>query len=161
MPDRPAERLPLWRNALERMLADGVAYGHAIPTAWFEEQLREPRTTVGFAFGVHEIRKALEKRGYALSARGQKGEQFVILPAAANASVLASFARKAADALRRGVILGTNTDISALSAEDRRRHESMLEKIALKSLLIGRSRTVARVLEGKSANLLKPGKRKN
>jgi cell division protein ZapA (FtsZ GTPase activity inhibitor) len=49
-----------------------------------------------------------------------------------------NYQSKAIDALKRGVILGTNTRLDLLDEQDRRRHESMLEKIAMRSALVTR-----------------------
>lgn len=148
------EKLPLWRSLAVKMIRDGVDYGSSYSTTFFEDGLREKRDSMGFAWGVHEIRKVLEKHGFYLTARGQKGEQFVILPAEANADVMHAYARKAADALRRGVILGTQTPLSILKAEDRRRHEAMLEKLATKAVLLRRSDQISKVVKLTHSELL-------
>jgi hypothetical protein len=81
---------------------------------------------------------ALLTHGFFLSGRGQKGEQFVIVDAAANTSVMENFQAQAVRALRNGVILGTNTRIDVLTEEERRKHEATLERLAVRSALISR-----------------------
>lgn len=146
-------RLPLWRECVKEMLANGVNHGDVFPSKYFEDWLRVPPDSMRFGLDISNIRRVLEQNGYYLSGRGQKGEQFVILPPKANTSVMHAYSRSATDALKRGVILGTNTRIDLLGAEDRRRHEAMLEKMATKLALVHHSQriskiaTVAQILE--------------
>jgi hypothetical protein len=131
-------RLPLWKSCYEEMLRDGVDYGNTYSAEYFEERLKTNRDSMTFGLDVSKIRAALLSHGFFLSGRGQKGEQFVIVAAAANATVMENFQAQAIKALRSGVILGTNTRVDVLTAEERRRHESMLEKLAIRSALISR-----------------------
>ncbi len=117
-------KLPLWKNCLDNMLAQGIEHGQTYQAEYFEEELHEKRDTMAFGLAVSEIRRSLEANGYYLSGRGQHGNQFIILPAESNADVMLSYNRAAIDALKRGVILGTTTRLDSLKAEDRRRHES-------------------------------------
>ena len=131
-------RLPLWRNCFEEMLKDGADYGKVYNVEFFEKKLKEPRETMAFGLAVSQIRTALLERGLYLSGRGQKGEQFVIVDAAANTKVMENFQAQAALALRKGVILGTNTRIDVLTDEERRKHEATLERLAIRSALMAR-----------------------
>lgn len=131
-------RLPLWKNCYEEMLRDGVDYGNTYPAEYFEERLKAKRDSMTFGLDISKIRAALLSHGFFLSGRGQKGEQFVVVDAAANTAVMENFQHQAIKALRSGVILGTNTRVDVLTAEERRRHESMLEKLAIRSALISR-----------------------
>jgi hypothetical protein len=131
-------RLPLWKNCYEEMLRNGVDYGATYPAEYFEERLKTKRDSITFGLDISKIRAALLSHGFFLSGRGQKGEQFVIVDAAANTAVMENFQHQAIKALRSGVILGTNTRVDVLTAEERRRHESMLEKLAIRSALISR-----------------------
>ena len=131
-------RLPLWRNCFEEMLKDGADYGKVYNAEFFEKRLKENRDTMAFGLAVSQIRTALLERGLYLSGRGQKGEQFVIVDAAANTKVMENFQAQAALALRKGVILGTNTRIDVLTDEERRKHEATLERLAIRSALMAR-----------------------
>ena len=131
-------RLPLWKNVLDELKADGVSYGQVIESKWLEEKLCQPRTTMQFGLAVSEIRKGLEMDGFYLSGRGQGGNQFVILPPESNQDIMQSYEREASEALRRGVILGTGTKLDTLDAEQRRRHEARLEKLSIKCLLLSK-----------------------
>ena len=131
-------RLPLWKNCYEEMLRNGVDYGVTYSSDFFEQRLKAKRDSMTFGLDVSKIRAALLSHGFFLSGRGQKGEQFVILDASANTSVMENFQTQAIKALRSGVILGTNTRVDVLTAEERRKHESMLEKLAVRSALISR-----------------------
>lgn len=151
-----AERLPLWKNLYEELMAAGVKHGDTFPTELFEQKLRAKRDSIGFSIAVSDLRRALERHGMHISSRGQMGAQYVIIPAVANCDVMQSYARRAADALKRGVILGTATPLTSLSPDDRRRHESTLEKIAMKAALIQRSSQVARVVNTHKPKLITP-----
>lgn len=129
-------RLPIWKNALDEMRKQGLHYGKTYPAEWFETQLRAQRNTMPFGLGISEIRRELEHDGYFLSGRGQKGNQFVILEPESNQDVMKCYGRAALNALQRGVILGTNTRLDTLSAEQRRKHQSLLEKMAVRVALV-------------------------
>ena len=62
-------RLPLWRNCLEEMIANGVDHGSLYSAEYFEESLKAKRDTMAFNLGLSEIRKRLEHRGLYLSGR--------------------------------------------------------------------------------------------
>jgi hypothetical protein len=131
-------RLPLWKNCYEEMLRDGVDYGSAYSTEYFEERLKVGRDSMAFGMDISKIRAALLSHGYFLSGRGQKGEQFVVVRAAANAAVMENFQAQAIKALKAGVILGTNTKLDVLTDEERRKHESTLERLAIRAALVSR-----------------------
>ena len=131
-------KLPLWKNVVEELVNDGITYGSTYETVFFETRLREKRETLAFGIGISQIRSALLERGLYLSGQGQKGHQFVVLEASANADVMRNLQSQAIVALRKGVILGTNTRVDILTIEERRKHESMLEKLAIRAALISR-----------------------
>jgi len=147
-------RLPLWKNALEEMRKKGMHYGQAWDSEFFEKQLKCLRTEMKFGLGISEIRRELEKDGFYLSGRGQKGNQFVILQPESNADIMAGYQRAALDALKRGVVLGTNTRLDTLSDSDRRRHEGMLERMAMRAVLMQRSGQISKVIKEHSPELL-------
>ena len=108
-----------------------------------------------FGLAISEIRRELEKKGFYLSGRGQKGDQFIILPAEANQDVMLSYQRAAIDAMKRGVILGTTTRLDLLNEADRTRHEKILEKLAWRVALVAKCNKVVKALGDKATNLLK------
>lgn len=148
-------RLPLWRNCADAMRAGGISYGKTYPTEYFEEQLRCNRDSLQFGIAISEIRHDLETSGFFLCGRGQKGKQLVVVPAASNSDVMASYARLATRALRRGVILGTNTPLTALSAEERRRHESMNEKLAMRLVFVQKTAQVLKAVQKADPSVLR------
>lgn len=131
-------RLPLWKNCLDEMLHAGVEYGATYSADFFEERLKSKRDTMTYGLDISKIREGFLKYGFFLSGRGQKGEQFVILQASANSSVMENFQAQAIKALRSGVILGTNTRIDLLNDEERRKHEATLERLAVRTALVTR-----------------------
>lgn len=147
-------KLPLWRNCLERMRADGVSFGKAYPADFFEAELKSTRDTLAFGIGISEIRRALEWDGFYLSGRGQKGSQYVILNAAANASVMQSYGSSAVDLLKRAVILGSNTSLETLTEGERRKHDAVLERTSIKAALLARASQIAKVLRQHKPELL-------
>ncbi len=140
-------RLPLWKSCLETMRKDSVSYGKTYPAEYFEKALKVTRDTMQFGLAISEIRRELEMDGFYLSGRGQNGNQYVILPPENNQDVMRSYQRAALDALKRGVILGTNTRLDLLESEDRRRHEALLEKLAIRTLLFKKTGEVAKILK--------------
>ena len=133
------KRLPLWRSCLDEMIAKGISYKDIYSASFFEEQLKEKRDTMAFGLSISSIRRELEKLGFYLSGRGLKGDEFVILPPASNAGIMTGYQRRAADALKRGVILGTSTEQDMLSTAEQRRHEAILERIAIRASLVSRT----------------------
>lgn len=147
-------KLPLWKNCLENMIDGTVEHGKTYSAEFFEEQLKEKRETMKFGLAISEIRRELEKRGFYLSGRGQHGNQFIILPAEGNQNVMLTYQRAAIDAMKRGVILGTQTRLDLLNAHDRKQHEKILEKLAVRTALFTKSRTVMKALGEKGQKLL-------
>lgn len=138
------------------MKSEGIEYGKTYPADFFEKHLKVDRDSMKFGLDISEIRRELEKAGFYLSGRGQKGHQFIILQPASNRNVMASYSRQAVEALKRGVILGTNTRLDTLNAEDRRRHESALERIAVKAALISRATSIHKAIQKTNPQLLEP-----
>jgi hypothetical protein len=150
-------KLPLWQSCLQTIREKGMTfYGAVIESSFFEEQLSCDRNSAEFSLRISDIRHELLQDGFYLSARGQKGEQFVILQPAANAKVMNSFQRMASNALKRGVILGTNTRLDLLSEGERRRHEAILERLATRSILVSRAQQVIDVIAKHKPKLLSP-----
>lgn len=134
------ERLPLWRNVVDEMRAGGIEHGMVFPTEWFEERLRCERDAMAFGLAMSQIRRELEEDGYYLTGRGQKGEQFVILPPEANRAVMRSYERAALNKLGRAVTLGAATRTELMTEADRRRHEAEMERISKRLALMSRER---------------------
>lgn len=149
-----AVRLPLWRNCLEKMIQEGLYYGKPYSKEWFEEELKCPFNGMEFSFAITQIRQELEEKGFYLSGRGQKGTGFVIVPAAANADVMKSYQKAAAQALQRALVLGSNTDTTQLTDMEKRKHEAVLERVAIKTALLQRASEFGKLLKGTKAGLL-------
>lgn len=147
-------RLPLWKSCVESMLAEGVQFGKTYSAEYFEEKLKCGRFEMKFGLAVSQIRRRLESDGFYLSGRGLKGDSFIILKPNRNQDVMSSYASEALDALKRGVILGTNTRVDLLTDEERRRHESLLEKLAARMIFCKKTKTVLGVIEKHHKQLL-------
>lgn len=132
------KRLPLWRNVLDDMIANGVTHGSVFTSEYFEKGLMCERDSMEFGLAVSEIRLALEALGLYLSGRGQKGNQFTILNVESNADIMRCYDRASTNYMRRAVILGTATDVSKMDRLHRERHEKILEKVQTRLALLGR-----------------------
>lgn len=149
-------RLPLWRNCLDEMTtgAEPAEHGRTYKAEFFEKHLKEPRNTMKFGLAISSIRRELEKKGFYLSGRGLDGNEFIILPVENNQNVMATYQRAAIDAMARGVILGTNTRLDLLQAEDRKRHEKTLEKLAVRLAICTRTGAFLKAAGEKGQKLL-------
>jgi hypothetical protein len=130
--------LPEWKHALSEMEKLGIKYGSTFSLEWFEKTLKQTRDTVEFAMSIHQIRVHLRTRGMNLTSIGQNGQGWFIAPPQTNAHEMLRMQRKAIRAMQQGVILGTNTPLEILEAADRKRHEGVLERLAIRSALISR-----------------------
>ena len=148
-------RLPEWKACLDDMIKDGLEYNKVYAAEFFEERLRVKRDEMKFGLDISRIRRELEKLGFYLTGRGQKQTQFVILPPAANSNIMCAYQREALDALTRGVILGTNTRMDMLTAGEKLRHEQVLERMAIKTALMGRSKQIHAAIKKHAPKLLK------
>lgn len=149
-----AVKLPLWRSTLEKMRTIGLNYGMVFPTKFFEDNLKAVKGESRLNFGIMRINKKLIHEGFYLSSKGQKGNQYVIIPANSIHCVMDNWAHSAAQALKRGVILGTNTKTDTLSPEDKRRHDASLQSICMKRLLMGKSKQIQRMVESQQPVVL-------
>lgn len=152
--DMPIVRLPLWKNALDEMRKAGITHGQVWDAEFFEKELKCQRDDMKFGLAISEIRRELEKDGYYLSGRGQKGNQFVVLPPESNSDVMLQYQRAAVDALKRGVILGTATRLDSLSDADRKKHEGILQRMATRAVLMQRSQSIAKAIQETKPSLL-------
>lgn len=150
-------RLPLWRSCLERMIDEGVEYGKTYTAEFFMEHLKAEPDSMQFGLAISEIRRELEQKGYYLSGRGGKQTQWVILQPQAHSDVMTHYNRLAMDALKRGVILGTNTKLDLLEPADRKKHESILEKLAIRTALLSRSKPIYNLVKKEQPKLLGNG----
>lgn len=136
--------LPEWKAALEVMREQGVTHGSTFKVEFFKEHMRlDPeKDQMRFALGISQIRRELEKDGMYLSGEGGKGQLWVVRPPNENAGMMVRYGRKALDALKRGVILGTNTPLDTLTQEERRKHEQICERMAKRLVLMRRSESI-------------------
>ncbi len=147
-------KLPLWRTCVEEMLEEGVEYGQVFKAEFFEEKLDATKDTFQYSLAVSKVRRELEREGFYLSGRGQNGTQFVILQPAHNVDIMRHYSKVARDALTRGVILGTSTRLDLLTEGERAKHETVLEKIATRQVLVSRADSIRRLVEKHEPKLL-------
>jgi len=140
---------PLWKNVIVLLEDQGVDYKTVIKADWLEKELDLPRTAPRFAFAINAIRRHFEHQGMYLTCREQHGEQYYFVPPENNYEVMQMQQTRAIRALKRGVILGTNTPLSTLSPENRKRHEKQLEQMATRAALMMRPSAVLKILNGK------------
>lgn len=136
-----AKRLPLWKSFVEDN--EGTfTFGAFFSKESMEAALGCKSDSMEFAFEVSKVRKALRRKGLNFTSRGNSGEGYSIGMPDTNAAEMKRMQKAAFRAMREGVILGTNTPLDTLSADDRRRHESVLEKMAIRLSLINRRNPV-------------------
>lgn len=134
--------LPAWRTLVNKMISDDITYEKSFPTQELEIFLNLKRDDPSFAFAMSHIRKVLLAKGMYLTSRGMKGECFIVLPAARNAEVMSAYSRRASDMLTNGIMLGSTTIKDTMTDEEKRRHDSVLEKLAHKAVLLRRSENI-------------------
>lgn len=147
-------KLPLWKSCLQKMEEEGICYGKTYAVAWLEEQLSATLTDVSFGIGIYNLRVELEKRGFSLAGSPTKTGHYAIVPAKDNAAVMARMSRKGKRYFQRTVLLGSNTDMSELTPEEKKRHQSVLERARLRVALIDREKTLKRFLAKHAPRLL-------
>jgi hypothetical protein len=136
--EEEVRRLPLWKDWIERN-EHRLAYGLTVTTEELETALEEKANTMAFQMATHSIRVVLRHRGMNFSQRGLRGAGFQILPPNTNADEMEHLNRVAINSLKASVILGTGTNLNLLSDCERKRHESVTEKMAHRLALLGRS----------------------
>ena len=138
--EEEVRRLPLWKDWIERN-EHRLAYGLTVTTEEMEAALEEKFGSVKFNMEILNIRTVLRHRGMNFSQRGLRGAGFQILPPNTNADEMEHLNRVAMNSLKASVILGTRTNLNLLSDCERKRHESVTEKMAHRLALLGRSNT--------------------
>ena len=138
--EEEVRRLPLWKDWIDRN-EHRIAHGLTVTMEEMEEALDGVRETAAFNLNVYNIRLELRHRGMNFSQRGLRGAGFHILPPNTNADEMEHLNRVALNSLKASVILGTKTNLNLLSDCERKRHESVTEKMAYRLALLGRSNT--------------------
>ncbi len=133
------QRLPLWRDTLDKMIELGIHYGAEFSTEWLESQLHQAYGTMAFSLAVSRIRRELLSQGRYLSGRGTEGKKFTIIQPQDNHMVMTAFQTEAIGLLKKGVILGATTEMESMDDEQKRKHNSVLERLAIRSALMSRS----------------------
>ena len=134
-----ARKLPLWRSFYtDAKDAGRFKYGAFFTVAELELALAAKEDTAEFRFSVSLIRRALRREGKNFTERGQQGSGLLIAPVETNANEIQRLQSAALSAMREGVILGTTTPLELLTAEDRRRHEAIVERLGKRLALISR-----------------------
>lgn len=130
-------KLPLWKSWIEAN-ESRLTYGAQFTSKELTEYLGLTEDSLQFAMSVHYIRKALRRKGMNFTARGQYGSGYTIAQPGTNHAEMKRMANAAASAMREGVILGTSTPLDLLTEDERRIHESLTEKMAIRLALIAR-----------------------
>ena len=133
------QRLPLWRDTLDRMIEIGIDYGAEFATSWMEAHLHQAYGSMAFSLAISRIRRELLEHGRYLSGRGTEGRKYVIIQPQDNHMVMINYQNEAIDLLKKGVILGATTDMKNLDEEQTRKHNSVLERLAVRSALMSRT----------------------
>jgi hypothetical protein len=137
--DNSTIRHPEWKHCLGEMRKSGIEYGTVYETSWLADTMRLDPDSMHFGIAVSNIRKELRREGKHLSGQGQDGKRYAIVPPADNYRELKRLNRQAVRSLREGLILGTSTPTELLDGNERRRHEALTERLAIRSALMART----------------------
>lgn len=132
-----ARKLPLWKAWVDEH-GESFGYGDSVSSGDLVKYLDESEDSLKFAMAIHEIRKWFRRKGMNFTARGQSGTGYVISPPASNRVEMERMAKAAASAMREGVILGSTTPLDMLTEEERRIHEKLTEKMAIRMAMLSR-----------------------
>jgi len=159
MEDQPLLRkLPLTARCAEEIVRQGWKEGHSIHVTWFAKQLGETPGSLEFETAISEVRQLLEPHGLNLVGRGRLAtQQFKIGLQAHNARETRNKTRRGQRLIERGLTLAVNTDRALLNDAERKQLDHVIEKTALKLLLLRRSGAVRRVLKKHNPELLENG----
>lgn len=155
MSDEQTRKLPLWKNCIDVMQAQGVEFGKLYPAEFFEAELAEPVGSVGYNMGIFYIRRALQRNGFHLSGEGHNGRAYEIIPAADNHLIIRRYLRVARDRTERAVILGAATPLDRLTPSEQLRHEQTLERAQTRLALMRRETDIKALVQRTAPNLLK------
>ena len=130
-------KLPLWKDWMEKV-GQSMTFGNFVSNEDLATALDQPVGSFDFKLDVSKIRKRFRIKGMNFTSRGQYGRGFIIVPPGMNAKEMSRMASAAKSAMRECVILGSNTPLDLLNQEERRIHESLTEKMAMRLALISR-----------------------
>lgn len=135
--ENPVRVLPIWKAWLEEN-ADRIKFGATFTSEELVKFFGEPEDSLKFAMAIHDLRKALRRRGMNFTARGQFGKGYCIPQPNTNADEIQRMQRAAISAMREAHILGTSTPTNLLTDEERRLHDACVERIANRLVLMTR-----------------------
>lgn len=149
-------KLPLWRNALDEMLAKGITSGSFWTAEFFEGHFKAKREDMRYSLNVSRVRAALrDHHGFYLNGRGQKGAGFMVYTAEQNFGQTRCYARGTTRQARNAFHLANGTRLAELTPKLRKRQEKQTEKMATRLVLLNRAGQVAALVEKHRPNLLK------
>jgi hypothetical protein len=127
-----AQRLPLWKDLLDRMLQEGADYGSIYPVEYFEEALREKRDTPAFGFAMAAFMSSLRahERPMILTQRGQQGAAYIILTAAGAIGWVEQSMRSVLRNTKEQLWIAANTPRHLLTEQESKRLDSLEAKAA-------------------------------
>jgi len=140
------KKSPLYKNVIYILEEQGVNFKTVIKVPWLEEQLQSRCKTVQFNGAVHKIRRHFIPHGMFLTCRGQRGEQYIFAEPGYNHAIIAQMQAKAFRALKTGTILGTNTPMDSMDAEEAKRHERALAQISLRLAFVRKPQTTLKLI---------------
>jgi hypothetical protein len=152
-------RLPVWKNALAAMLAQGLDFERSWPVEFFENHFKAKFGSTEFQFAMLPLREAI-KDDHKRYLRGRENGQLWDIPPAMYVEALAKRYRK--QARRRAVVevnlrTGALTD-AELSAQERQVMETGLERACVRLVLQARERAIVKLVKRHAPKLLEKGK---
>lgn len=130
---------PIYLHALDIMEAEGIDYGAAWSVLQLSTMLRCNPETWEFRSSMINIRARLRERGYNFTARGTSGQVWQIAPPETNADEMQRLQKTAIRAVVNAVVLGTATDTSRLTTDQKARHDATLERAGTRAALLNRT----------------------
>lgn len=154
-------KLPLWRNALDKIREAGLTYGKTWQSDFFEKELRCDRDSKEFAFAMMAIRQEVERDDGFYIKSEENGARWSIVAAPDHESVAQTFDTKVRRYAVRSINLRSATLMNPeanLTEDERRKMEHNLEKASLRLILMSRAQSVANVVSEHAPSLLEKKK---
>jgi hypothetical protein len=151
-------KLPEWKNLLDKMKEEGLAFGKTYKIEWIHKELgiinpKNPTENFRLISSIGSINHEINPMGYQLSKQGQKGTGFITFPVQQSIGFCDAKVRAVKRGLKRVVtilsgILHNNN--SCLTTHQAVLIEGKIERNAIRLALMQRPKTAVGLLKDKS-----------
>lgn len=142
----PITRVPSWQTCVTDMLARGLAHKQTWPMTFFASTLSMAPTDPLIHTRITKVRQALEKHGFYLSARGQKGQGFILIDQSKLLRKGQAHGRCAKKYATRAYTLLSTMATDKLDVTEAQRHAALTEKAAIRMALVRRPLQISSLL---------------